>query len=86
MVKMSNNFKFFRPFKICYYLQLKIPNNNITHWFLKIRNKKMSCIPLLFHNNKLISNFGDKGELFNNFPAKQCTLIDNESEILPHSI
>ena len=24
-------------------------------------NKKISCIPPLFHNNKLISNFGDKG-------------------------
>ena len=34
-VKMSNCFKFFRLFKICYYLQLKLPSNNITRGFLK---------------------------------------------------
>ena len=33
--KMNNRFKFFRIFKVCCYLQLKFPNNNITHGFLK---------------------------------------------------
>ena len=44
-------------------------------------NKKIPCIPPLFNNNKFISNFRDKGELFNNFFAQQCTLIGNASEI-----
>ena len=47
-----------------------------------LNNKKLPCIPPLYHNNKLISNFRVKTELFNNnFFAKQCTLIDNASEI-----
>ena len=44
-------------------------------------SKKIPCIPPLFHNNKFISNFKDKAEVFNNFFAQQCTLIDNASEI-----
>ena len=39
-------------------------------------NKKIPCIPPLFHNNKSISNFRDKAELFNNF-----FLIENTGEI-----
>ena len=35
MVKMSNHFTSFRPFKICYYLQSKFPSKNITHGFWK---------------------------------------------------
>ena len=44
-------------------------------------NRKIPCIPPLFNNNKFISNFRDEAELFNNFFARQCTLIDNASEI-----
>ena len=44
-------------------------------------NKKIPCIPPLFRNNKFISNFRDKAELFNNFFAQQYTLIDKSSEI-----
>ena len=44
-------------------------------------NRKIPCIPSLFNNNKFISNFIDKAELFNKFFAQQCTLIDNPSEI-----
>ena len=42
-------------------------------------NKKIPCIPPLFRNNKFISNFMDKAELFNNFFAQQS--INNSSEI-----
>ena len=42
-------------------------------------NKKIPCIHPLYHNNKFISNFRDKADLFNNFFAQQCTLIDNAS-------
>ena len=31
-------------------------------------NKKNSCITLLFHENKFITNFKEKAELFNFFP------------------
>ena len=44
-------------------------------------NKKIPCIPPVLHNNKFISNFRDKAELFNNFFAQQCSLISNASEI-----
>ena len=44
-------------------------------------NKKTCCIPPLFHNNKVTSNFRGKDELFNNVFAQQCTLISNASKI-----
>ena len=33
--KSAESFQFFRTFKVCYYLQLKLPNNNVTRRFLK---------------------------------------------------
>ena len=33
LVEMSNHLKSFRPFKICYYLQMIFPKNHITHRF-----------------------------------------------------
>ena len=36
MVKMSNHFELFGPVKICYYVQMKLLNNNMTQGFLKI--------------------------------------------------
>ena len=44
-------------------------------------SQKIPCIPPLFHNNKFISNFRDKVEVFNNFLSQQCTLIDSAIEI-----
>ena len=55
-----------------------------TYWsILKsfLNNKKIPCIPPLFHNNKFVSDFKSKVELFNSFFANQCTLIQNTSEI-----
>ena len=43
--------------------------------------KKIPCISPLFHNNTFISNFREKGELFNTFFAQQCNLISNASKI-----
>ena len=40
-----------------------------------LNNKKIPCITPLFHNNKFISNFRDKAELFTNLFARQCALI-----------
>ena len=33
--KSAESFQFFRTFKVCYYQQLKLPNNNVTRRFLK---------------------------------------------------
>ena len=43
-------------------------------------NKKIPCIPPLFHQNKYLTDFKKKVELFNCFFAKQCSIINNSSE------
>ena len=56
-----------------------------TYWsILKsfLNNKKISCIPPLFHQNRYITKCKDKAELFNNFFANHCSLI-NHSSVLP---
>ena len=53
-----------------------------TYWsILKsfLNNKKIPCIPPLFHQNRYITNFKDKDELFNNIFADQCSLINNSN-------
>ena len=55
-----------------------------TYWsVLKLfyNNKKVYCIPPNFHENRLARNFKEKADLFNFFFAKQCSVIDNGSEI-----
>ena len=56
-----------------------------TYWsILKsfLNDKKISCILPLFHQNKCITKCKDKAELFNNFFANQCCLMNNSS-VLP---
>ena len=58
-----------------------------TYWsILKtfLNNKKIPCIPPIYHDNKFITNFHEKAELFNSFFAKQCSLLNTPS-ILPSS-
>ena len=53
-----------------------------TYWsILKsfLNNKKIPCIPPLFHQNRYITKGKDKTELFNNFFANQFSLINNSS-------
>ena len=38
----------------------------------------------MFHENKFVTHFKEKGELFNTFLAKQCPLIKNSSKIPSH--
>ena len=45
-------------------------------------NKKIPCIPPLFYQNRYITKYKDKAELFNYFFANQCSLIKNSS-LLP---
>ena len=56
-----------------------------TYWaFLKTfaNGNKIPLIPPLLVYNKLVTDFLDKGNLFNNFFAKQCTPISNDSTVL----
>ena len=46
-----------------------------------LHNRKISCIPPLFHYNKSVTDFKEKSEIFNSFFAKQCSLIDNGSAL-----
>ena len=40
-------------------------------------NKIIPCIPQLLHDDNFITNLKEKAEIFNNFFAKQCSLIKN---------
>ena len=55
-----------------------------TYWsILKtfLNNKKIPSIPPLLQDNKYVTDFKKKAELFNFFFAKQCSIIDNSSEL-----
>ena len=44
--------------------------------------KKVPVIPPILVNNKLVTNFKDKANIFNGFFSKQCQLIPNNSTLL----
>ena len=55
-----------------------------TYWaILKtfVNDSKIPLIPPLLVDNKLVTDFLDKANLFNNFFAKQCTPISNDSTV-----
>ena len=59
-----------------------------TYWsILKtfLNNKKFPCLLHLFHENKFITNFNEKAELFNQFFVNQCSLLSNNS-VLPTNL
>ena len=49
-----------------------------------LNNKKIPLIPTLFHENKFMTDFKEKAELFNAFFSKQCFLIKNSSKLPSH--
>ena len=50
-----------------------------------LNDKKIPLIPPLFYENRFITDFKEKAELFNCFFSKQCSLLANHSE-LPTSL
>ena len=48
-----------------------------------LNNRKIPVIPPLFHNNKFVTDFKEKADLFNSFFAKQYSLIKNGSKLPP---
>ena len=44
-------------------------------------NKKILCIPPIYHNNNYITNFKENAQIFNNFFAKQCSLVENTNKL-----
>ena len=46
-----------------------------------LNNKKIRCIPPVYHNNNEITDFKEKAQIFNDFFAKQCTLVENTSKL-----
>ena len=66
--------------------KLSDPNTSSkTYWsILKslLTGEKVPYIPPIFHDNKFITDFREKAELFNSFFGNQCSLITNTS-VLP---
>ena len=46
-----------------------------------LNNKQIPLIPPIYHNNNYTTNFREKAQIFNNFFAKQCTLVENTSKL-----
>ena len=46
-----------------------------------LNKKKIPCIPPLLHQDKLVTNFKEKANIFNNFFANQCSIVSNNSEL-----
>ena len=46
-----------------------------------LNNKKIHCIPPIYHNNNYITDFKEKIQIFNNFFAKQRTLVENTNKL-----
>ena len=64
-----------------------LQRNSKAYWSLLkcfLNNKKIPLIPPLFHENKFVTNFLEKGKLFNSFFSKQCSLINNGSTLPTH--
>ena len=44
-------------------------------------NKKIPCIPPVFYENGFAIDFQKKAKIFNEFFAKQCTVVPNSSKL-----
>ena len=46
-----------------------------------LNNKKVPCTPPLLHQDKFVTDFKEKANIFNNFFADQCSIVTNNSEL-----
>ena len=46
-----------------------------------LNNKKIPIIPLIFYDNKYITDFKQKAEIFNSHFSKQCSPLINVAKI-----
>ena len=64
-----------------------VRKNCKAYWSLLRRllnNKKIYLIPPLFHENKFVTDFKEKAELFNSHFATQYSLISNSGKLPSH--
>ena len=74
-----------------YYEKLsnKLSNDKLNgkcYWTILKRffnGKKIPCIPPILHEDKFVTDFQIKSEIFNSHFAKQCSALKNESRIPP---
>ena len=55
-----------------------------TYWSILNRflsNKKIPIIPAILVDDRVVSNFAEKAELFNSYFASQCTPVINKSQL-----
>ena len=58
--------------------------NTKCYWSLLktfLNNKKIPCIPPLYHDDKFVCDFKEKSKIFNNYFAQQCSVINNNSTV-----
>lgn len=60
--------------------QIPVLHRKFTGQFGKLFNKKIPCIPLIFHRNKFV-DFKQKADMFIHFLASQCTLVNSTSKL-----
>ena len=46
-----------------------------------LKNRKIPCIPPLRHQNKYVTAFKEKAEIFNSSLVEQCPSINNSSQL-----
>lgn len=46
-----------------------------------MNNKKLPCVPPLFHENKFITEFKQKTDIFNRLFPNQYTLVKNSNKL-----
>ena len=58
------------------------------YWLIlktSLNNKKIPGIPPSYHKNNYIADFKEKTQIFNDFFARQCTLVENTRKLLTDS-
>ena len=46
-----------------------------------MNNKKIPCIPPLLYRDKFVTDFKEKGNIFNNLFANQCSIVNNNTKL-----